>query len=58
MRAMLKSELAEKMGVGRTTMAKYMRQIEDRLPHYRRRQSLLSPDQAKIICEYYCITLD
>ena len=58
MKAMLKCELAERMGIGRTTMAKYMRQIEDRLPHYKRRQVLLTPDQVKVVCDYYCISLD
>lgn len=58
MKAMLKAELADKMGIGRTTMAKYMKRVESRLPHYNRRQSLLSPDQVKVVCEYYCITLD
>ena len=58
MRAMSKSELAFRMGVSRGTMRKYMRAIEDQLPHYHRRQMLLSPDQVKIVCDHYCISVE
>lgn len=55
MRAMYKNELADKMGISRSTMRAYMKQVEDKLPHYHRRQTLLTPDQVKIVCEHFCI---
>lgn len=58
MRSMYKNELARLMGVSRTTMSNYMKQIEDILPHYSRKQTLLTPDQVKIVCEHFCIDLD
>lgn len=44
---MYKSELADRMGIKHTAMARYMRQVENQLPHYRRTQSLLTPAQVK-----------
>jgi len=55
MKSMYKSELAAMMSVGHTTMTAYMRSIEHQLPHYKRSQKLLSPDQVQIICEHFCI---
>ena len=55
MRSMYKSELAAKMGVSRSTMRLYMRRIEHLLPDYSRRQTLLTPNQVKVVCEHYCI---
>lgn len=54
-KAMYKNEIAERMGISRGTMRVYMKRIEHLLPHYRRRQMLLSPDQVKIVVEHYCI---
>ena len=51
-----KFEIAAKMGVSRSTMTSYMRRIEHLLPHYSRRQTLLTPDQVRIVCEHYGIT--
>lgn len=48
-----KFEIAAKMGVSRSTMTSYMRRIEHLLPHYSRRQTLLTPDQVRIVCEHY-----
>ena len=52
---MYKSELARMMGVSHTTMAMYMRQVENQLPHYKRSQTLLTPDQVSIVCKHFCI---
>lgn len=54
-KSMYKGELARIMGVSASTMKRYMLLIEDQLPHYRRTQSLLTPDQVKIVCEHFCI---
>ena len=51
-----KFEIAAKMGVSRSTMTSYMRRIEHLLPHYSRQQTLLTPDQVRIVCEHYGIT--
>ena len=56
MQAMYKKELAAKMGVSKTTMGVYMRNIEHLLPHYSRHQTLLTPDQAAIVIAHYGIT--
>ncbi|MCQ2347553.1 MAG: DUF4248 domain-containing protein, partial [Paludibacteraceae bacterium] len=56
-KAMYKSELADRMGIKHTAMSRYMRQVENQLPHYRRTQSLLTPAQVKIVCEHFCIEL-
>ena len=56
MQAMYKKELAAKMGVSKTTMGVYMRDIEHLLPHYSRHQTLLTPDQAAIVMEHFGIT--
>lgn len=55
MKSMYKSEIADKMGISRGTMRIYMKRIEHLLPHYHRRQMLLSPDQVKVVFEHYCI---
>ena len=55
-RSFYKFELAARMGISRSTMTHYMRRIEHLLPHYSRRQTLLTPDQVRIVCEHYGIT--
>jgi len=54
-KSLYKFELAAKMGVSRSTMTNYMRRIEHLLPHYSRHQTLLTPDQVRIVCEHYGI---
>ena len=58
MRAVYKYELANLMKVSGSTIQRYIRVLEPRLPHYKRTQSLLTPDQVAIIAQHYCINLD
>lgn len=57
MRSMYKYELARMMGVSHSTMARYLRKMEHLLPHYDRNQTLLTPDQVRIVCEHFCIEM-
>ena len=54
-KSLYKYELAAKMGISRGTMRRYMQRIEHLLPHYSRRQTLLTPDQVEIVREHFCI---
>jgi len=55
MKSMYKSELAREMGISASTMTTYMHQVEHLLPHYSRSQTLLTPDQVRIVREFFCM---
>lgn len=50
-----KTELATRMGVSISTLRRYLRAIENRLPHYDRAQKMLTPDQYQVFSEHYCV---
>jgi len=53
--ALTKAQLAARLPCSAGTMSRYLRAIEHKIPHYRRQQRLLTPDQVRVICEHYCI---
>lgn len=60
MRAMSKQELADRAGVGRITMQKWIKPFQKQFDEWgiSRKAKLLPPKAVKLLCDYYCIDVD
>ena len=60
MKSMTKQELADKAGVGRGTMGKWIKHFQKQFDEWGigRKAKLLPPKAVKLISDYYCIDVD
>lgn len=54
-KSLSKGELATKMGISSSTLTRYLKNIEKKLPNYNKTQHILTPRQVKVILEHYCV---
>lgn len=52
---MTKAQLAEMLNVSRATLTRYLKMIEDQIPHYRRSQRIFTPLQVEFLRQHFGI---